>query len=1230
MTAPCISAGSPCKEPDKLYVEVAGTDVHPGHGLVLEKNGEPVSTLSMEQRQWHQRYECEYALGAAERFDHTLTLTIEKEQGGTLRLPLLDEPHATRLSAYTQPNLLLPIYPLAEMPRVEGEAGHALLRPGYLYVFWKGILWRELQTDENGKLRDIDLPHYRELVKNEGPAAAGERDPAGVVLDTLWVPARFQTVGASQWIIGDVELAWSEEQWSWEYIESLESGQEIIHLPASYRELTGIPAYGKNGAQAINARRQARCKSLEMLEGYEHRRRFGPENSSGRGWVLVNDAAPCRRRDPNREKDATNPAVVAQALDGSGLDDDNTLLGKIRYELERMEGFACKAAETVDFASGLTRWVDELIGEDWRAQFGGGQTAPGATEATDKSEAARKELLDEVRRRLRAGDSDEDQLASLRERHIPAVPLPDLLFELEWLTNQTGLHLTHLSTVTESAQEHPHFKSAMLVHSAIFDYKGYERGPFDDYRHVVGTEKLDAALRKEDRETCRATCYELIERRIRLLENQAVPVFNDLFALNGLRHAIALQTLNPLLTHLETSVFHFDPLVGKVARDREAYRDEAGAEFIKKLARGQTGLSAFLVAEEDIDQEQVGEPEPNDGSGKPRPGLLKWLQGQRPAAGDLPEALQNQYELSEHEREKVYENIRNMADPELLQWATASYTTMGQLMADLSSEFYLYTQRALLREIGNGPIYQVTDTLQIPTRYMKLGNPFFGGLVLGHANPTMLNPNPEMVPLGIRFGNQAAGIGTFSDEAINHALQRSNGAQVVRPKGGVVNRVGPGMNGNYAVIRNGNGRLLANATSVAGLQGSTSTAPAQVEMFLAHKDSVAARMSQGFEHRAGSVLMRWAPPGMLGVFSFNIANSAQAMLSSGLEKSIPVKEVTAFAYGMFNFMYWLGHIAEAENLARETRLSWLTKPRVDVEKISNSTLKSVAKGLFTNKVLSIAKFAGVAGAALEVVLSLWEGVQRMQANDMDAAAGYFTAAAGFGVFMFSHLAGTALLPILGVSFAAALAAVALIVALAALAWAILNTDDALETWLKHGPFGKEEPSSQYLHLHSEPEEAFQFLIGGLFPLIGSSGNLAEFNDRGLLSDTEKDWLLDNDRTEGQVITVRSSAFALVDRPEEQFQAHFWMTWRHGGKAKVLTPEYVYYDAENQMLRFHLPKPQWRGMGRFRSMEQLKAKVQIALGNGGQLPVSDMEQPLAPAVDEPAHTGKDPRWLTITS
>ncbi|MDX1757963.1 MAG: hypothetical protein R3175_18055, partial [Marinobacter sp.] len=238
-----ITAGTPCKEPERLYVEVAGTDIHPGHGLVLEKNGRVVNALTMAQKQWHQRYECDYTVDRAERFDHTLTMTIETEQGGQLRLPLLDDVQPTRLTARTQPNLLFPVYPLASLPWVDGERGHALLRPGYLYVFWKGILWRELQTDENGKLRDVDLAHWRERAKlattPEDRVSLDDRPAVSVALDTLWVPARFQGIARAEWTIGDVELAWSEQQWSWDYIESLESGQDIIHLPASYRELTG-------------------------------------------------------------------------------------------------------------------------------------------------------------------------------------------------------------------------------------------------------------------------------------------------------------------------------------------------------------------------------------------------------------------------------------------------------------------------------------------------------------------------------------------------------------------------------------------------------------------------------------------------------------------------------------------------------------------------------------------------------------------------------------------------------------------------------------------------------------------------------------------------------------------------------------------------------------------------------------------------------------------------------
>ncbi|MCL1477479.1 MAG: hypothetical protein MH219_07975 [Marinobacter sp.] len=995
MTEPCISAGSPCKKPRKLFVEVAGTDVHPGYGLVLEKNGEPVANLSMAQQHWHQRYECDYAVDASECFDHTLTLTIEKEQGGYLKLPLLDAPSPTRRSARTQPNLLLPVYPLAQMPGLDGEKGPALLRPGYLYVFWKGVLWRELQTDEHGKMRDIDLADCRERVKAEGPSVVDRRHPSSVSLHTLWVPARFHKVGRAQWTIGEVELAWSEQQWSWEYIESLESGLDIMNLPAAYRQQTGIPAYGKRGAQDIDARREARCKNLKTLDSYEFGSRFGPDKQAGHDWVSLKEAPSCRRRDPGREKEAGNPSLITQSLNGSGLHDDNTVLQKIRHELERMEGFTCKAAETVEFASSMNRWVDDVIGEDWRALSGAGKAKPGEQETSDTSEAARKDLLDEVRRRLQSAAAEEDQLTRLRERHIPGVPLPDVLFELEWLTHQASLHLTYLSSLAQSTQTHPHFKSAMLVHSAVFDYKGHRRRPFTAHRNLVDVSKLDAALRKEDREACRTTCYELIQQRIDLLENQAVPVFNDLFALNGLSYPIAMQTLNPLLSHFDTSAFHFDPLAGKVARATEAYRDFAGARYIEKLAKGQAGLSVFVVVDSESEADQRYLPELNDGSGRPRPGLMKWLQIQLPKVDQLPESIREHYELSEREKEKVLESIQKMADPELLQWAIHSYTTMGQLMADITSEFYLKTQRAILRKIGDGPIYQVKETLQVPMQYMKLGNPFFGSLVLGHANATMLNPNPEMVPLGIRFGDQGTGIGALSKGKLDDALLRPNGSAVVRPKGGIINRIGPGMGGNYAVIRNANGRMLANATSVSGLQGLTPVNSFQAELFLAHRDSVAAKMSRGFTSRGGSALMRWAPPGMLGVFGFNVATALKQATESTTNV---VKGVISVTYGAANFLYWLGHLIEAENLARQTRLSWLTAPRLDVDNMDSAFRKSVAKRLFADRVLSYAKFAGVFGATLEVFLSLWEGVERLQAKDTDAAAGYFIAAAGFGVF----------------------------------------------------------------------------------------------------------------------------------------------------------------------------------------------------------------------------------------
>ena len=67
-----------------------------------------------------------------------------------------------------------------------------------------------------------------------------------------------------------------------------------------------------------------------------------------------------------------------------------------------------------------------------------------------------------------------------------------------------------------------------------------------------------------------------------------------------------------------------------------------------------------------------------------------------------------------------------------------------------------------------------------------------------------------------------------------------------------------------------------------------------------------------------------------------------------------------------------------------------------------------------------------------------------------------------------------------------------------------------------------------------------------------------------------------------------------------------------------------------MKPYEKPGQTYLNAGRFRSQEKLRAKVQIALSNGGLLPVSDIAKPLVQATDEPGQIGNNPRWLTITS
>ncbi|SFL88045.1 hypothetical protein [Marinobacter zhejiangensis] len=1229
MTESCISAGSPCKEPDKLYVEVAGANIHEGYGLVLEKDGELVSQLTMEQKENHQLYQCDYAVSPGDGLRHTLTLTVDRLQGEPLRFPLQDAPRATRQSPRIQPNLLFPVYPLARLPRVQTEPGHALLRPGYLYVFWKGVLWRELKTDENGKLQDIDLAHWRHLARDNAHSGLSRREAAGVVVDTLWVPARFEEIAGTKWTIDDVELAWSEQQWSWEYIESLESGRDVIKLPDEFRALTGIPAYGKDRELENEAleKRGGRCEDLSRLKSYRFPERFGADSLGNSDWIPAAKLSPSRQRNLAQEFDASDPFLVTQALDGNGLQSDgDCILHSLKTELERLEGHVCKANEVADFVQGLFTLIDDTLGKEWTDRTGGSnQSNIFSSDRTDNAEQARRTLLDTVYKRLRPAPEDSDQLAPIRERAIAAVPLRDDLYELAWLTNQSSMQLHLMSAIVDSTQEHPHFKSAMLLHASLFDKKSWERGPFDDYCSDVNMELLDQALRKGDREACRRAYYELQERRVRLLQSGAFYSFNDLFSLNDVDYLTAFATLNLVMTNLDASAFTFDSLAGKATREYEAYRDQIGSRFITGLAESKVGLCKYLKNDDcpiPLDRE-LTEPLPevaNDGSGKLRPALLYHLSHSSLEASEIPEALRTQYEVSKEEKQYIVRNIARLGDSELMQWTQASYTTLGQLVADVISELYDTFQRVVLQSLTSGDLMKSAHLLEMPASLIKVGNPFMHDLVFRPRGLATAIASSDLEILGMRFGTQSTGIARFADETIDTAL-RSTGS-------GSVSQLSS-MQTDFSLIRRSNMRLVANAAPLSGPVPEIPPGKFEAELFLVKSGSPAAKLSRGFRAKASGALMRYAPPGMLALFTWNTVGAIEALKDADKNNfGQAVKSLTNLTYGVSNLMYWLGHITEAYNLQQKTKLAWLTDVILDVEKIGNPATKSLVRAVLAERWISLAKIAGRFGALLEVVLAVWNGIDRLRASDHDAAAGYFVAATGFLVFTFSQV----VTPWLGLaaSMAPVVAFIAVLVALGGLFWAVFATDDDLETWIKNGPFGSPEPAAEYLHLHDNPGDAFQFLVGALFPVKGLNRDLSHFEAAGLLSEEEKAWMSSNNRQDGHVLAVDSAAFILMGNPQEQFRAHFWHHPHRtrNSKAKI-DPDYVYYDAKNFSLRFHFPKRQAVMMGRrsigFRSYT---GYVQMVLNNGGLLPVTELDEPLKERAPEPEFRGNAVRWLEI--
>ncbi|SDF70280.1 hypothetical protein SAMN05216571_101286 [Onishia taeanensis] len=156
----------------------------------------------------------------------SLVLMIPKRQGGEILIPLLEGARTTQEKGSYQDNTLIRVRPLAELngevpSKQQGVTTYtgksvAMLRPGFLYVFFRGKLWRELEVDDMGQLSDVDVSRYRREAENG--AVPNDRDSEGQWLSDILLPVLLQ----GQSTLQEVRFAYSEIAWSWPRIEWLE------------------------------------------------------------------------------------------------------------------------------------------------------------------------------------------------------------------------------------------------------------------------------------------------------------------------------------------------------------------------------------------------------------------------------------------------------------------------------------------------------------------------------------------------------------------------------------------------------------------------------------------------------------------------------------------------------------------------------------------------------------------------------------------------------------------------------------------------------------------------------------------------------------------------------------------------------------------------------------------------------------------------------------------------
>lgn len=400
---------------------------------------------------------------------HDLVLTIPKRDGGKLTIPLVKNARSNIEREDYQDNTLVRIKPLAEIadnlpvkrgygaPIHQGK-GVALLRPGYLYVFREGSLWRELEINQTSYMSDIDLSVVRAQVDNPESGLKVVRPSEGQWLSDLLVPVFLQGQG----VMHDFRMAYSEVQWDWDYIRWLESNEQDRNART----------IGVGHAWAVT-----KVDSLSFATGFPASR--------------VEDVPELRPRDLGIELMIENPSDFVLSFERPGEDELFSKLAKLLESNEKQARESARRAASRSEVKDPVAYTEQLMKNPLELALEA--TAPNQVDENEEGEAANSLDL--------SCPQGADLLQPLRsQKGVACVAIPDPLFRLRHSLAQLHLALHYLDAVDISIQTNPMAHSAMLIRQAVFDPVPGGSNPFASYASAVDRSKLDQVLKTEDKQ----------------------------------------------------------------------------------------------------------------------------------------------------------------------------------------------------------------------------------------------------------------------------------------------------------------------------------------------------------------------------------------------------------------------------------------------------------------------------------------------------------------------------------------------------------------------------------------------------------------------------------------------------------------------------------------------------------------------------------------------------------